>query len=116
MDAGLAPYPEGAPFYFSPLKVFEYQAAGLPVVAGRIGQLGGLIDHGTNGLLCPPGDAPALAQALDRLAGDPALRARLGRAGRETVLRDHTWEGVARQILELAEEPAVESAGARRHL
>src|SRR5262249_57748941 len=39
MDAAVAPYPDLSRFYFSPLKVYEYMAAGLPVVASRIGQL-----------------------------------------------------------------------------
>jgi glycosyltransferase involved in cell wall biosynthesis len=102
MDAAVSPYQGGAPFYFSPLKVYEYMAAGLPVVASKVGQLDGLIQDGVTGLLCPPGDPSALAAALDRLRCDPALRARLGQAARETVLRDHTWDAVARRILELA--------------
>src|SRR5260370_22136858 len=64
MDVAAAPYPNLPQFYFSPLKVFEYMAGGLPVVASRIGQLGKLIEPGVNGLLVPPGDASALAPAL----------------------------------------------------
>src|SRR5207302_554460 len=61
MDVAVAPYPNLADFYFSPLKVYEYMAAGLPVVVSNIGQLGKLINHGVNGLLVPAGDAGALA-------------------------------------------------------
>jgi glycosyltransferase involved in cell wall biosynthesis len=107
MDVAVAPYPQPPHFYFSPLKVYEYMAAGLPVVASRIGQLGTLIEDGVNGLLCPPGDAKALAEALDRLRREPKLCARLGQAARATVLRNHTWEAVAQRILHLAGlEPA----------
>jgi glycosyltransferase involved in cell wall biosynthesis len=102
MDAAIAPYPRRSGFYFSPLKVYEYMAAGLPVVASRVGQISDLIADGVNGLLCPPGDAESLAAALDRLRLAPGLRARLGRAARETVLREHTWDAVARRILDLA--------------
>ena len=56
MDVAVAPYPMLPDFYFSPLKVFEYMAAGLPVVASRIGQLATLIEDGVNGLLCTPDD------------------------------------------------------------
>lgn len=102
MDIAVAPYPNTERFYFSPLKVYEYMAVGVPVVTSRIGQLTNLIEDGVTGLLCPPGDAAALAVALERLRTDPDLRARLGRAGRATVIRDHTWDAVARRILELA--------------
>jgi glycosyltransferase involved in cell wall biosynthesis len=102
MDIAVAPYPDLEDFYFSPLKVFEYMAAGLPVVASRIGQLAKLIVDGETGLLCPPGDATALASALGRLAVDHPLRGRLARGGRQAVLRSHTWDHVAARILGLA--------------
>src|SRR5206468_967242 len=59
MDAAVAPYPAGD-FYFSPLKVFEYMAAGLPIAASAIGQLATLLRDQQTALLCPPGDAAAL--------------------------------------------------------
>ena len=101
-DVAVAPYPDASRFYFSPLKVYEYMAAGRAVVASRVGQLETVIRHDVNGLLCPPGDAAALAAALERLRCEPALRARLGRAARATVLRKHTWDAVAARVLELA--------------
>jgi glycosyltransferase involved in cell wall biosynthesis len=104
MDVAVAPYEESEHFYFSPLKVYEYMAAALPVVASKVGQLDGLIEHEVNGLLCPPGDAVALAASLGRLRRDPALRAYLGRCARESVLKDHTWDAVATRILDLAEQ------------
>ncbi|OLE30823.1 MAG: hypothetical protein AUI36_30040 [Cyanobacteria bacterium 13_1_40CM_2_61_4] len=102
VDAAVAPYPQATGFYFSPLKVYEYLAAGRAVVASRVGQLETVIRHEVNGLLCPPGDAAALATALEHLRREPALRARLGRAARATVLRQHTWDAVAARVLELA--------------
>jgi glycosyltransferase involved in cell wall biosynthesis len=102
MDVAVAPYPDLPHFYFSPLKVYEYMAAGLPVVASRVGQLAGLIRPGGNGLLCPPGDAAALAEALALLRQRPVLRRRLGEAARADVLREHTWDAVARRVLGLA--------------
>jgi hypothetical protein len=84
------------------------------VVASRIGQLAELIQHERNGLLVPPGDPPALAAALERLWRHPDLRQRLGQAGRAMVLRSHTWEAVARRILDLAGgEFALPSASGR---
>src|SRR5260370_15507596 len=70
MDVGVAPYPPLAQFYFSPLKVYEYMAAGLPVVASRIGQLTNLIDEGRSALLVTPGDGTCLAGALNRPHSD----------------------------------------------
>jgi glycosyltransferase involved in cell wall biosynthesis len=102
MDVAVAPYPPLSKFYFSPLKVYEYMAAGLPVVASRIGQLQTLIENEVNGLLVPPGDPQALAGALERLLNEPSLRARLGQTARSEVLRNHTWDGVAQRILGLA--------------
>ncbi len=103
MDAAVAPYPNLSHFYFSPLKVYEYMAAGLAVAASRVGELDGLIEHESNGLLGTPGDPGELFGALLQLRRDPVLRARLGRAAREEVIRSHTWDAAVRRILRLAE-------------
>jgi glycosyltransferase involved in cell wall biosynthesis len=102
MDVAVAPYPPLAHFYFSPLKVYEYMAAGLPVVASRIGQLTELIQDGENGILVPPGDPQALARALDKLYRDPLLCKRLGTKARQTVLDSHTWDATVERMLNLS--------------
>jgi glycosyltransferase involved in cell wall biosynthesis len=102
MNVAVAPYPEHTDFYFSPLKVYEYMAAGLPVVTSSIGQLTELIEDGFNGILCPPGDARALANALEILWHSPELAISLGNAARHHVLQHHTWDAIASQILTLA--------------
>jgi glycosyltransferase involved in cell wall biosynthesis len=102
MDVAVAPYPKLGYFYFSPLKVFEYMAAGCAVVASRIGQLKGLVEHEVSGLLCAPGDATDLAEALLRLRREPALRARLGKAARMKARQFHTWEATVRRVFRLA--------------
>jgi glycosyltransferase involved in cell wall biosynthesis len=98
MHVAVAPYPADAGGYFSPLKVYEYLAAGLPVVASRAGQLPAVLDEHL-GLLVPPGDVEALAGALRALRADPARRARLGRAARAAAVERHTWTGVVTRTL-----------------
>ncbi|MDN5687807.1 MAG: glycosyltransferase family 4 protein [Brachybacterium sp.] len=103
-DIATAPYPVGE-HYFSPLKVYEYLAAGVPVIASAIGTLPDVLRHGELGVLVEPGDVDALATALDDLAGDPARRARLGRAARETAVAEHDWRSRCRALLETMEVP-----------
>ncbi|MGP1384838.1 MAG: glycosyltransferase family 4 protein [Thainema sp.] len=103
MDVAVAPYPASAEFYFSPLKVVEYMAAGLPVVASHIGQISELIDDGVTGLLCPPGNEAALATALEQLWQSPPLRRDLGQAARQQILTHHTWDTIAQRILAIAQ-------------
>jgi glycosyltransferase involved in cell wall biosynthesis len=102
-DVALAPYPRPAhPFYFSPLKLFEYMACGAPVVAAALGQIAQVVRDGETGLLYPPGDADALAAACERLLDDPALGRRLGRAATEEVRARYTWDRNAARVVELA--------------
>ncbi len=75
-----------------PNAVLEAMAAGRPVVATRVGGVPEVVVDGETGLLVPPGDVPALRAALVRLAGDPALRARLGTAGRRRALEEFPVE------------------------
>jgi glycosyltransferase involved in cell wall biosynthesis len=98
----MAPYPLTSPFHCSPLEVIEYMAAGLPVVASRIGKIAEVVYEGCCGILCPAGDAVELADAADALRRDPGLRARLGAAGREAALRRHSWDAVVERILHCA--------------
>lgn len=102
MDVGVAPYPAMPDFYFSPMKIFEYMAAGLPVVCSRVGDLTTLLRGGSDVIFYAPDDAVQLAEVLARLREDLPLRRRLGEAARETVLQHHTWEGVAERVLSLA--------------
>jgi glycosyltransferase involved in cell wall biosynthesis len=112
MDASVAPYPALEPFYFSPLKVIESMAAGLPVVASAVGDLPHLIDDGRTGRLVAPGVPDALAAVLARLATRPDERRRLGSAARAHVLREHTWDAVVGRLVRLAgtERPSLVAA------
>lgn len=70
----------------------EGMAAGLPVVASRIGGLPTTIVSGETGLLCEPGNPADLAQALERLFDDAELRRKMGRAGRRRFESEFTWD------------------------
>jgi glycosyltransferase involved in cell wall biosynthesis len=98
IDIAVAPYPASAT-YFSPLKLYEYLAAALPVVATAVGQVPQIIDDGRTGILCAPGDPVALAAAIERLRGDPLFAASLGEAGRSCVVAEHSWHGVVARSL-----------------
>ncbi len=99
----VAPYPlvEDAQSYFSPLKIYEYMAAGLPIIASDIGQARSVLD--SVGVLVPPSRPDLLASALDSLVMDPERRRALGRAARIRAEREHSWERVVTRILSLVE-------------
>ncbi len=88
----------------------EAMACGVPVVGTRVGGMLDTIDDGQTGLLVPPGDPAALAEALERLLGDAALRRRLGEAGRARVERLFAWDRVTNA---LRAELAIELRAAR---
>lgn len=106
-DIGVAPFdlaahrPLQLGFYWSPLKLFEYMAAGLPVVAPAVDRIPSLVAHDVEGILYDPSAPGALAAALEALA-DAARRRRMGQAARARAVSDYSWkshcEAVARRI------------------
>lgn len=72
----------------------EANACGRPVVASRVGGIPEVVVEGGTGLLVPPGDAHALAEALSWMIENPDAAARMGEAGRARVLARHDWEGL----------------------
>jgi len=77
----------------------EAHSAGLPVVAPRAGGPIDLVDHGTNGFLFEADNESELRAYVEALVIDPALRARMGEAGRRRVL-GKSWEGVCAQLVD----------------
>lgn len=75
----------------TPLKPFEAMATGLPLVVADLPALTEIAPDGERGLVFPPSDAAGLAAVLARLMDDPALRRRLGQAGRAWVRSERTW-------------------------
>ena len=103
MDVAVAPYPQLDHFYFSPLKVLEYMAAGRAVVASDIGQLRYLIRDGETGILLPPGDSNALVDSLRNLNENRSRCLRLGMAAAAEARERHSWAHRAAEILDRVE-------------
>jgi glycosyltransferase involved in cell wall biosynthesis len=102
MDVPVVPYSKVSDFYFSPIKLFECMAAGRPVVAAATGQIAEIVEHGKTGWLYEPGSTPGLIDGVRRLLYSPELGAQIGQAGRDLILANYTWKGIAKRIAELA--------------
>jgi glycosyltransferase involved in cell wall biosynthesis len=102
-DIGVAPFdiarhpPLALAFYWSPLKIFEYMASGLPVVAPALPRLSALVADGVEGALYRPATPAALAGAIGRLA-ESSVRASLGAAARTRALAEYSWEAHCRRL------------------
>jgi glycosyltransferase involved in cell wall biosynthesis len=108
-NVGVAPFnttvhpPLQVGFYWSPLKVHEYMAMGLPVVTVDLPGLDQIARHEREGLLYSEGDLAGLRAAILRLIDDPALARQLGEAGRARVVEKFSWQRHA-ELLELVLE------------
>jgi glycosyltransferase involved in cell wall biosynthesis len=87
-----------------PIVVLEAMATALPVVATRVGGVEELVLDGENGYVVEPEDAPGLAAAIERVAGDAELRERLGRRSAELVAERFDARSAAERLVELYEE------------
>lgn len=103
-DIGVAPFdlsahaPLALDFYWSPLKIFEYMATGLPVVAPDIPRLRRIVADGQQGVLYDASKADGLASALEHLADSRALSASLGAAARDRAVREFGWDVHCRKL------------------
>jgi glycosyltransferase involved in cell wall biosynthesis len=103
-DIGVAPYDTSRlaqlrlGFYWSPLKVFEYMASGLPTVTIPRPPLTEIVREGEEGLHFREADPGDLARAIERLADDAALRSRLGSRARERVVERYSWARHCEQV------------------
>jgi colanic acid biosynthesis glycosyl transferase WcaI len=84
-----------------PSKLLEYMAAGRPVVASAAGDVAALLERARGGVVCPPEDAEALAQAIDRLAADPAWARELGAGGRRYVSAHYSRDAFVDRLEEI---------------
>ncbi|WP_198378195.1 glycosyltransferase family 4 protein [Neoroseomonas rubea] len=94
----------------SPNKLMDGLAAGRPVVTNQPGRAARIVQDGPSGIAVPPGEAGALADALQRLAADPALRLRMGEAARRQAVAAWDQRLLADRFCDVAERAAAEAA------
>ena len=100
VDVAVLPsYREGVP-----LSLLEAAACGLPLIATDVPGCREVVREGENGLLIPPRDPVALSEAIARLAGDAALRRRMGAASRQLAVAEFAQEAVFEQTLAVYRE------------
>lgn len=88
------PYPRfRQELWFSPLKLFEYMAAGKAIVAARAGQIPAILEDGKTALLVEPGSVSELARAILALLASTDKRRVMGAAAREQAVERHSWDG-----------------------
>jgi glycosyltransferase involved in cell wall biosynthesis len=107
-NLGAAPYGPLDDFYFSPLKLVEYMAAGVCPVASDLPELRDLLGRGEYGVLVEPGNPTALADAFVELASDRDRAAAIGSRARGHALTSLSWSANARRALD-----ALRSEGGR---
>jgi len=88
------------------LTTLEAMSVGLPVVVTRVGYIRHYVQHEKNGLFFERGNAEDLAKQLELLMGRPMLMQKLGRAGRETVVKEFSWQRTADGLLHAFEDVA----------
>ncbi len=96
-DMGVSPR---ATFYASPMKIPEYMAMGLTVIAPKMPNIEDLITEGKNGMLFTPEDSSDLARVLSSLLHDSARRQQLGEQAQGDIRNYRTWTHNAMQVLD----------------
>lgn len=88
-----------------PVSLMEAMAAGIPVIATNVGGVAELVESERTGLLVPPADSAALAEAIARYQDDPELRRRVAAQGRERVIQQYNVEVEGQKLLDLFATP-----------
>jgi glycosyltransferase involved in cell wall biosynthesis len=109
-DVLLAPYQESTrdragndtTRWMSPLKIFEYMASGVPIVASDLPALREVLRHGENSLLVSPSDSKAWARALNTMRDNAALREKLSRAAIQEIKDSLSWNRRMKDVVEWA--------------
>jgi len=99
VDVAVIPYPPlPKKLWFSPLKLYEYMAAGKAIVASRAGQIADVLADGVTGLLVESGNVAELSEAIAALLDNSAERTRLGQNARRQAVERHSWEQYIKQL------------------
>ncbi len=99
MDVAVAPSHQSTSFYYSPIKLFEYMAAGACVVASRIGQMADILQDNVSGLLVEPDNVDDLCAKLKIAHDNPALRKQLSQSAFDQVCSRYTWRHAAIDVM-----------------
>ncbi len=101
LDVAVMPFPETEhyKYYMSPLKLFEYMAAGVPIVASDLPSIREILQHDKNAWLVPPGNPESLGRSIVALLKDRDRATRIAKTAREEV-KQYTWRKRAQGILE----------------
>ncbi|MFQ5931013.1 MAG: glycosyltransferase family 4 protein [Nitrospiraceae bacterium] len=92
------PWTEFSAYFTSPLKLFEYMAADVPIVASDLPSIGEVLRHGENACLVEAGNPRALAEGIDRVLGDDSLSSKLAQHARREA-SNYTWKQRAERVL-----------------
>ncbi|HIH16363.1 MAG TPA: glycosyltransferase family 4 protein [Candidatus Diapherotrites archaeon] len=107
-DVCVIPFPwtEHFAYYASPLKLFEYMAAGKPILATGLPSIREILQDGTSAVLVRPSDSESLANGILRVLTDEALAKKIGENAKKEVMQKYTWEKRARAVLGFIEGDA----------
>ncbi|MBN1481250.1 glycosyltransferase family 1 protein [candidate division KSB1 bacterium] len=94
----IAPYPPIDLFYFSPMKVFEYMAAQVPIIASRSGQIAQILQDRESALLYEPGDIGQLREKIVFLLNNLPLQKKIARNAHDSFVEWHTWSNKANEL------------------
>ena len=98
-DIAVIPYPQlPQELWFSPLKLYEYMAAGKAIVSSRAGQIAEVLENGRTGLLVESGNIRELTSAVTSLIHNSAERRRLGANAQKQAIAHHSWRQYIRQL------------------